>query len=199
MKLRITLIIVAVMSLLVIFPIISTANDMDESCFDKLTTDNDIKHSGIFSAFEIRQIILNSFPREDEKIIYPDYFSGIMLNGYGQLVIFITPSYSCFENTLSMAYFHGVTVKFVEFSFNELYFTFNSITELVINLFYDNPRNIIFRSDFSWSICREKNRVVVLFDDCYNAAFIDSFKNYVLYLPLITFVCSKNHAAGCFA
>ena len=127
----------------------------------------------------IHQEMLNSFGESRSgDVLYPSYYAGTFINGEGNLTISIVEGY---KNT-SLHQLAGVSIRYVDYSYNELLEMMDFISEIVFSrLNCEISKNVIYTS-----IDVVSNRIVVgLYG--YSDDLVSSFKHYILDNPMVTF------------
>lgn len=109
---------------------------------------------------------------------YPAYFGGLYINDEGNLVLSIVASGVPWAIP-TFEYFDYITIKEVDFSFNDLSTMMNLLDEYIANS--PSLDNIS-----SWALDEEANRIIIYLVD-YSAEAIDDFKSNVINSPKFIF------------
>ena len=129
-------------------------------------------------ALEAIYVLYSILPQDRlGQTMYPNSFGGIYINNEGNLVALTVENgdTSLFAPLTGM---YGVLTREVEFSYNELWSTFEFLNEFDYNTRIENA--------FSWALCIAANRILVTLYD-YSDEQITVFRRDVLDSPILVF------------
>ena len=144
-----------------------------------------------------------------DMVVYPDYFGGMYVNEYGELVLLkVASEYKGYCEPETFYYFTDTLVEEVEFSYNELievmdllddkFDEWSSQIRMSLNIdYYDNPE--VFDRDYlsslfpspmhnvaAWSLGVAGNHITVYLIE-YTPETIEEFRSYIFDSPTLVF------------